>query len=158
MHIGGRSCVPCLREGQPEHLKPAVAWSCCCTRKGPVQSWPAPTRTALSLYRGLCYRQLVLPTLVQRRPWGAFLSVVARAAPSFSQPGLPQAESIRGSLLGSLFSSAQNCRQHCAFKEQEACSARACSCFGFVPVLVTLLSCSAPALLPFSGLQGCFHS
>lgn len=34
---------------------------------------------------------------------------------------------------------------------------RACSCFGFVPILVTPLSYSAPALLPFSGLQSCFQ-
>lgn len=58
------------------------------------------TSLVLSLYRGLCSRQLVLlvPTLVQRQPWGALLWAVARAASSFSQPDLPQAGSIKGSL------------------------------------------------------------
>lgn len=43
---GVRSCVPCLREGQPRHSKPA--WFCCRTHKGMLWPWPGPTGATLS--------------------------------------------------------------------------------------------------------------
>lgn len=96
---GARSHVPCLRERQPKRLNQLyMVLLLQAQRTSPVPAsthWSCPVPIQGTLLQAACSACSIL---VPRQPWGALLWVVARTTPSFSQAGLPQAGSIRGSL------------------------------------------------------------
>lgn len=121
----GRSFVLCLREGQPGHSNPAVAWSC--TYTGMFRPRPGPIHTQESLAQAACSAHpgteeaLGCPALGCQSTH----SILGRTQ-------LPAGWKQGGTLMGSLASSTLSYRLQRAFRKSEICNARAYSCFGLV--------------------------